>query len=311
MTDLVEQQADAGQLSGVATDEVMAVFGSTPEPTPAPSATPTPSATPAPAAASTPTPTPTPAPAVGNQQPAPTQPQAPAASGPVAPPATAAAPQLSEVEQLRLEVARLQGAVQTRPQAPQAPAAPTQEPWEQLPEHKYQFPITDQFMAGLNSDDPGTQKQALGALVQAVATVTHQNVVKQMVGFIQRDVMGMVQQSIAASRISEQVNRDFYSANPDLNDPMIRQFVGQVAQGLLQQRPDLFAQGWSPQLAQMLEGETRRLLNRPRPGAQQPVVAPTPAPNTIMPTGGARPAAPTRMTPADEITATLFSGDGF
>lgn len=308
---LVQDMPDQGPLTGVGTEEVMAVLNSTPAPAePTPSPTPAPASTPAPATTAAPaaTPTPTPAPAVSGQQPSPTVPQATPAPGPAPVSATAESPELL---QLRSEIAQLKGFVEGQRQAAPQPNQPEVKFEDQLPAHGYQFPLPDQVMASLNSDDVGQQKQALGAIMQAVATVTHRSVLQQTSQFINQHVGRMIQETITAARVSEQVNKDFYGSNPDLNDPAIYPIVGNVAQQLMQQQPALFQQGWTPAVRDLVERQVRVLLNRPKPGAPQQVVTPAapPAASMVMPTGAARPAMPARGTMADDIASTLFSGD--
>lgn len=156
------------------------------------------------------------------QAPAPVAPAAPVA--PVVPttPVPAAAAPANTVPMTVEQLAQLTRDLQQQAQPQQPQQEPTVKP-------VYSVQLPDQIFAALDSDDPGTRRSAMNEVFNGFANMVHvgmQNYIHQVVVPHVRQEMSQTYTQMTTARQTEQ---DFYGTYPQLDNPVIRNVVQQVA----------------------------------------------------------------------------------
>lgn len=225
----------------------------------------------------------------------------PAAQEPVAPveptaPVAPAGPTIEEqLAEANGKIAEFEAWRAQQVAAQAAPAQAQSQPQQAQPAQpakRYGFQVPQQIFEGLNSEDPNQRNQSLVTIMNGVAEVIHDTVLKQVEGMVQeisKQMPQVAQQTVQQQTEHKAVFDDFYGTFPELNQPHFHQFVSQMAQAVGQR---MKVNGWSPALRDEIGREVYKALKWPIPG--QRTNAPKPPAST---SSSARPGSPT---PLDE-----------
>jgi hypothetical protein len=242
-------------------------------------------------------------------EPPPDAPEAPEALEPAPPEDTAVAPESTppepqvdqseairrELEETRRQLAYLQGQMQKPEVKPETPAEP------QIPE--YNFNLPEPLVKLLESEDAGERRQGLAYLAQGVARTVHMNALQE-IQRARQELAAMMPQYVQAVNTqqtqAQEVFRDFYGKNQDLDRPELRSLVVGTAQQVIQETG---ANNWTPELRDKIAGRVRSVLGAyasPGRRSNQPANV----------RGGTRPGAPAVTSQAADILDTLFGPGG-
>lgn len=180
-------------------------------------------------------------------------------------------------------VAQLEGYVSALTQHIQSLGS--QAPAQQQPQDPnrllYNFPVHPDVITALNNaENPTEQANALGYALNVTATNVHRNLARE-VGTYLRDTLvpnlvAHVEGRAQARDYERTVQSEFYGRHNDLNHPPYRAMVVQVAQGMIQQAQANGAwRGWTPEFADAVANNSRRLLSQRPPGTSAPGFTPT------------------------------------
>lgn len=259
------------------------------------------------------------------------EPQAPAEQPPVPEPAPAApavapeqpqpqAPQdtaslqalTAQVQALVAQNAQLQQQIAQQGaglQAPQTGQGDQQQDatLTQHPLMDYRLAMPDDVASAIFSDDPNQARLGLTHVVNSMARVVHERVIRHADELVNQRLMGFGQQQ-QLSQQQEQMRQQYFTEHPQHSDPGIRLIVAQEAQAMWGQNPTL---AWDENSRRALGARVTARLGMVQQPAGQGGVSPQaqagqPAPKPAAQMGASRrPAANTEDTTGNFIQDVL------
>lgn len=177
-------------------------------------------------------------------------------------PSTPAQAESPELALLRQQNQMLQGQLSQLVGLMQQARAPEKSSPPQEPEFVPQIPAEVGEL--LDSEDPRDRLKALQLAITSAGQQVLQHVQGQQ-GKLAQVLPHQMQQMLAAHEAQQQVNRDFYTAHPDLANPDLVGIVQQIGREVATLRG---AQSWSPELRDEIARTVRQRLNFPTPKKQ-------------------------------------------
>jgi len=158
------------------------------------------------------------------------------------------------------------------------PEAPKE---EELP--SYQFAINPKLVQALASEDDNERAQATSVLVGALGQHIHRNIRQEYDAKLANVVQQMQQQLVpqavnqmTLTQQGQQLQNDFYTKYPELNNPVLRQVVHAESMKMLQEGK--FTGQWTPEFRDALGTRVKTTLAGMGFTGGQPAPAPTPTP---------------------------------
>jgi len=230
--------------------------------------------------------------------------EAPKVTEPVVPAAPKTAPPVQKSPremELEGQIAALRSVIERGTVQPQV-VAPSQQPTQPAP--KYNLAIPEPLLTAMRSEDDKDFSLAMNSVVNGIANRIYQDVkaeMSQQAEQLPQKVQEVLHNVTLAQQRTEQVRRDFYTAYPHLQNPMLVPLVQQAAMQV--------AQTWSAQqrpLAwnQEFMNDMAALIHQVIPYPQQQQPAPQP-PARVQPPYSARPGTRPAAAPASEFMDVL------
>lgn len=222
------------------------------------------------------------------------QQQQPAA---VSNPETQEAPQSEQQQPSNIEGQLNQLMQMIAAQQQQQPQPQQQAPQQEQGPEQIQYNVPDQLLHHLRSEDPNEVRTGVNALLVGL-TQTVEKRFNERLAEVEQQVFQRATQSTQQAQLTQQVNTDFYSKNPDLAEA--RPIVAQTYKELAMQGA---VQGWNPQVADVVAQRVRQKLAQ-WAGVQNPPQANQQAakPPAVVGSGN-RPSTGPKLTPQDALLA--------
>lgn len=157
---------------------------------------------------------------------------------------------------------------------PTEPPKPT--PAEEFPSYLYE--IKDDLVNAIRAEDPAIVRQAIQYIVQQTALSVHKNLRQEYRTHTQDAVQRYVQTHVKQTRESDEVQTDFYSRYPELNNPAGRSVVIAAAQSLF---TDSAPPRYTPQLGDQIAKKAKELIASIAGVPPGPPAAPEAAPKKL------------------------------
>lgn len=193
-------------------------------------------------------------------------------------------PQTDELKQLRADLAQAQRTIAelARRGTQESQPKPQVEDLEEQERTRLQgiyaaWGVPDAIVDALGSENASDRKMALSSLVQTLAREVHLNTLKDVSLVLEtsfRQLPQMVQGHVQQHSTRSDMNQDLYSAHPDLNRPLIRKEVPNIALAVAR---ELGATQWNSQLRDAVAQRVRREFGLQQPQATQVPQAPVPS----------------------------------
>ncbi len=239
-------------------------------------------------------------------------PVSPTADPPAEPAAPAAAPDPRDAEITLLreqnkQIAQMMQTMQAQSHASvkamqqtAAAAAPQKAPEaEEDGTPLYEYDIPDTIVEALESEDKNHRKAALASIVKGTAQAVHRQIMSTMGNRFEEHTAGIsaAQQQQGQDK---QVYDDFYAAYPALENPGIRPIVQQAAQLVINETQ---AQGWTPQLRDLIGQRAVAMLTQAAQGVVPALGNYTPPPPgvQVVPPAGAPVVPPVTTAPPTQV----------
>lgn len=171
------------------------------------------------------------------------------------------------------------------------------------------FNIPDPLVAALSSQDPVEFKQGLGAFAQGVAQVVFEQTIAYQDSLYKpqlESLPSLMLQAVQQMQHNKSVEQDFYGTYKELDNPMLRPVVKQVA---TQVASELGKSAWDAELRDATAKRVKELMAFAVGQQQQPAQTSAPAARMLS-NQGTRPAVNASVDAVSrDIVDTLFSND--
>lgn len=218
------------------------------------------------------------APAQQAPQPAPAAPAAAPASGQAPAPDPTVQALTAQVQALTEHITRLQSGIASQGAGTQAPQPGSgDQSGQQSQTHPlmdYRLAMPNEVVDAIFGEDRSVAQQGLTHVINTLAKVVHDRVIRHADELVQQRLQGFGQ-TLTQSQQQEQMRNEYFSANPQHNDPATRFIVSQEAEALWREQPTL---DWGPNAINALSARVNARLGTAAPQQQPPQPAAPAAP---------------------------------